>query len=523
MFGEQFYPTPQEVIEQMLKPYKKENGYSFPKYILEPSAGKGDITDFIYKKTGYYDTPSIFAFELDPNLRDILKSKNNIEILGNDFLSAEIDLSFNLIVMNPPFSNGDQHLLKAWNLISSGDIICLLNTETILNPFSKNREVISNLIKNFGSVEHLGQCFRDAEKPTNVEVSIVRLRKEEKNNIFDFSSEFTKEKEFNISDIKNNIKTDELATLDIIGNVVNQYDRLKVAYVSWMKACQELEFYSQGIFGSDLNIIEIAMKSGFNNSENYNDFVLKTKRIVWNYVLSKSGIDKFMTTKVRKNFNEFIREQSQLAFSKENIYQVIYDIVNNSNTILEQSIVDSFDLMTRYYDENKMFPEGWKTNDSWKVNRKIIIGWAIDYAKYTNQYDLKRFGSKFSLRYEVIDTLGDIDRALCYMTGQNYSGENCITHIVDALNFKFEELGKIYPGDRFDSVCQSTFFKIKFFRKGTLHLEFLDEKIWEEFNIRATKHKNWLPKKEYDAWKAKRNGETRASKSHMIEQKSLFF
>ena len=44
-----------------------------------------------------------------------------------------------------------------------------------------------------------------------------------------------------------------------------------------------------------------------------------------------------------------------------------------------------------------------------------------------------------------------------------------------------------------DWVCESEFFKIRFFKKGTLHLTFLDEWLWKEFNYQAAKGKNWLP------------------------------
>ena len=42
MFNSEFYPTPAEVIEIMLQGETIEN-----KTILEPSAGKGDIVDYL--------------------------------------------------------------------------------------------------------------------------------------------------------------------------------------------------------------------------------------------------------------------------------------------------------------------------------------------------------------------------------------------------------------------------------------------------------------------------------------------
>ena len=40
------------------------------------------------------------------------------------------------------------------------------------------------------------------------------------------------------------------------------------------------------------------------------------------------------------------------------------------------------------------------------------------------------------------------------------------------------------------------FFRIKAFKKGTMHFEFLDEDIWMKFNQTVAKLRGWsLPKK----------------------------
>ncbi|MBL7128508.1 MAG: DUF4942 domain-containing protein [Ignavibacteria bacterium] len=35
--------------------------------------------------------------------------------------------------------------------------------------------------------------------------------------------------------------------------------------------------------------------------------------------------------------------------------------------------------------------------------------------------------------------------------------------------------------------------KQQFFKKGTIHLTFKDDKLWEKFNLEAARGKNWLP------------------------------
>ncbi|WP_438823232.1 DUF4942 domain-containing protein, partial [Prevotella histicola] len=46
------------------------------------------------------------------------------------------------------------------------------------------------------------------------------------------------------------------------------------------------------------------------------------------------------------------------------------------------------------------------------------------------------------------------------------------------------------------SCFQLLYFRIKAFKKGTMHFEFLDENIWMKFNQEVAKLRGWvLPKR----------------------------
>ena len=72
-----FYPTPKEVIDQMMM-----NEDIIGKTVLEPSAGKGNIVDWL-KNNG---AAQVIACEKDPNLRKLLDGK--CEIIADDFLTV---------------------------------------------------------------------------------------------------------------------------------------------------------------------------------------------------------------------------------------------------------------------------------------------------------------------------------------------------------------------------------------------------------------------------------------------------
>ena len=106
-YNKNFYPTPEHLIRKMCE---KVN-FNPIQYILEPSAGKGDIVDYLQKK--YYER-DFSLIEKDENLLAILKAKcqehNKMKVIDSDFLTYPGGDLFDLIIMNPPFDDGEKHL-----------------------------------------------------------------------------------------------------------------------------------------------------------------------------------------------------------------------------------------------------------------------------------------------------------------------------------------------------------------------------------------------------------------------------
>lgn len=540
MFGEEFYPTPTKIIGKMLEPLLKPK---YPQYeskniklinnmtILEPSAGKGNICDYIRKVNRDAD---IYCIEQDPNLKHILHGKG-YRVIADDFLTYSGDHLFDLIIMNPPFSNGVDHVLKAWEIVDDGHVISLLNSNTILNPNSEKKKHLLSLIEKYGSVEHIGQVFLNSkdfiksryrdndpdeyddgqvERTTSVECCIVRLKKEVTKTKFDFEFKaVNKEKHVELNE---DTFKDPIATRDVIGNMIIQYDHMKEIFVQYMKIVDEMCFYGQELTysskkedGTEIQSgpIDVAMhayKSPSNTKTKkaaYNEFCDNIKSTIWDRILRKTNIQKYMTHSVRKNWSEFCKQQGYMDFTKENVAAIVAMIFNNRYDILEKAIVEVFDMFTSHHAENRYLVEGWKTNDKWKVNRKVILPRWISYGNYTTADSLKRYGDRMQCNYNYQSEYSDIDKVMCYITGQNH--DTCNT-LYESLNWKLRSLGTIRTGDKFDNTGESQFFTYKFWKKGTLHIEFKDKSLWEEFNMRACAGKMWLPETEEKAWRKKK-------------------
>lgn len=172
-----FYPTPLAIINKML------NNISFNqiKTILEPSAGKGNILDVLEQEKKYYKHLDIDCIEKDENLQHILKGKG-YKLIHNDFLTFDSMKEYDVIFMNPPFSNGDKHLLKAIELQEKhgGCIVCLLNSETLNNTFSNTRKDLQRKLQEHNAqIEIIENGFFDAERKTNVEIALIKIIFEE--------------------------------------------------------------------------------------------------------------------------------------------------------------------------------------------------------------------------------------------------------------------------------------------------------------------------------------------------------
>ena len=141
MFSEDFYPTPGAVAAKMLQKIDR-NAVHF----LEPSAGKGDLAKAILgfgRTRSPYDHGSrhrVDVIELHPDLLKILQAHEELTVVGYDWLTYDGVSYYDAIVMNPPFSKGALHLLRAWDFLHNGEIVCLLNQETIDNPYTEDRQ-----------------------------------------------------------------------------------------------------------------------------------------------------------------------------------------------------------------------------------------------------------------------------------------------------------------------------------------------------------------------------------------------
>lgn len=526
MLNADFFPTPDAVIRQMLQPwldvpnargtYGGEPATLRGLTILEPSAGSGHIVDYIVRhiKTvergsyGHDKARSIYTCEVDPDLKATLHGKG-YKVLADDFLSYEGDHQFDLIILNPPFSRGCDHVLHAFERVASGGhVVAIINSETIRNTFTEKRQLLAKLLADHGSTEELGQVFKgaEAERSTPVEVTLVRLQKPVGEDALNFA--FSGNRSQDTPDLSEDSFKNQVALNDVIGDMMLRQTLLKKAFVEYARARAAIKFYQAGVIrrGQNVDALKIAQEAieqygGGNMRSQYNYFSDELKQHAWSEVMLKLNIEKYMTHQVRKDFQTYSRQHGYMDFTKENVAQLVEMVVENKDTILQKAVEAVFDVFTSYYTENRCYVEGWRTNDRYKVNQKIILPRWVRWDDWNKASDLKRYGSNFKLDNSSYSQYSDIDKVMCYLTGTDF--DRCLT-IEKALTTHFSRVGKVYPGDSFDDKLESEFFELRFFKKGTLHLTFRDAKLHQEFNLRACAGKLWLPEPEMRAYQKRK-------------------
>lgn len=470
MFDSEFFPTPAEVASKMFEGYDYE--FLRSAVVLEPSAGKGDLVKEYLSRVCRNSSDSLYVIEKNSDLQEVLRGKG-YQLLDDDFLTYRPDMEFDLIVMNPPFSNGDEHFLKAWSVAKNTKIACLLNEETLKNPYTQKRKLVLKIIEdNGGTIEYLGDCFASAERSTGVRVALVRVEKKTEAPRVQFEG-FEQ-----VDETVEETPQMAIATLNEVETLVKTYELAREHFSVAVQHLEKARELTEGMFEYVENPFDLIAK-GYTPQEKVNRFSEMVKQKIWRRVVDALQLRKYMTSKLSQNFDSFLREQSNMALSRKNIMKLVNTILSNSGMILEQSVEEVFDEFTAYHKENRLHVEGWKTNEAWKVNRKVILPYYIETGYFN---DCFRISNKYKL--------ADIDRAMCYLSGQQLDRVATLERVLKA---KFKEVGSLVNGEKFDNTAESTFFRIRFFKKGTLHIEFKDEWLWKEFNLRACKRKQWLP------------------------------
>lgn len=478
-----FYPTPDVVIEQMMM---DENFVG--KTILEPSAGKGNIVDWLKK----HGVKNIIACENDPNIRKLLDGK--CEIIADDFLTVTSDMISHVdyIVMNPPFSKGSSHILHAYNIAPAGcTIVSLCNSKsTRYDHYHTQNRQLSELVELHGKEEYLGSVFGSAaERTTRCTVSLIKLYKHGDGDNEFANYFFASNDEDAVKDSTSDVSG--IMPYSFIREIVSRYVSAVRLFDETFEAIKRINEaatfvdYAQDECGKlikhEYGCLPISFKAITPNGTTstvvtHDRYRKELQKYYWRIIFSKLNMQKYATKKLYEDINKFIETTQNKPFTMSNIYRVLDIVIQTNGQRMQKALEEAFDVICSFSAENSTAGEKWKTNANYMVNRKFIVPNITNY----NSYGYRNAYVILSL-YGNSNTIEDVCKALCYITGTEYDKVGTLDNATR---------NKVW-GEWFEWG----FFRCKAFKKGTMHFEFVDENIWLKFNYEVAKNRGWrLPK-----------------------------
>lgn len=487
---EQYYPTPPDTARKLFHMVDKRvvaNGIN----ILEPSAGTGELIkawgeQFFYSRNGYFNKDNEIEFnghciEINKTRAATLKGKG-YKVVWDDFLTFNPLMQYTLIIMNPPFREGVKHLLKAMEVCApEGQIACILNAETIRNPYTNERKAMIAKLEEQEDykVEYATQAFMDADRKTDVEVALVYVKMKAgsdvcltfenfKKQIFEqreqksaFAGAVARHGEVNVMiDV---YQAEVKAALALFDEILNY--RL----ISWQG--QDSQYDSDAVFSIKVNTI--GDRDG--NDDRVN-IVRKINYKYWKALLYSKELSGLLTNAIQQEYMNNLSEMADYEFNERNILAMKEDLSRNLIHNLEVAIMSVWEEFThRYswaeYSKNIHYYNGWKTNKAYACNKKVIIP--------LDAFD--RWDGRFEPDYRVSSKLSDIEKVMNYLD----CGRTEDFKMYDCLQ-RAKAMGNTRGVD-------TKFFKVDLFKKGTCHLTFKDENLLKKFNLYCGKKSNWLP------------------------------
>lgn len=481
----QFYPTPPYLAVRAWRKFKNRD---FAR-VLEPSAGDGALAEGNPKFCGDYHRRAIpiDCCEIDISKHPVLRAKD-FNVVGVDFMQFSSGSTYSHVLMNPPFAEGAAHVLKAWDLVWDAEIVAIVNAETIRNPCTRERQLLSTLIDKFGDVEFIKDAFKvpDAERKTSVEIALVYLKK---------TANIAEDIVGNLlHDLANDAETgaglageyQEVKALALPNSFVENTVRAFKAAVQTMREAvfgEARAHYYASLLGETM-----AVRNGDGGTDKADTSVRwvqseifkryeKLKDRAWAGVLRSTNVTSRLSSSAQQRVEREFEDIKKLEFTVSNIYGFLCGLVENRAQMQLGMACDVFDLITRYHSDNTVFYKGWKSNDQHrtagmriKTTRFVLPGHGTSGYQRSLNWDSKRL-------------LADFDKVFAMLDGK-------IEPEVGLVQTFDDNFGSLRNGAR----VSSSYFDVRYYPgAGTIHFFATQKTLVDRLNRLVGRHRQWLP------------------------------
>lgn len=266
---------------------------------------------------------------------------------------------------------------------------------------------------------------------------------------------------------------------DVVKAAVAQYEFEVAAGIKFLQEYKSMSHIMSRNLNGDGDMITIKING--KESSSINDYIKCVRQKYWTGLFKNEKFTRLLTKNLCEKYLSMVDELIHYDFSAYNIYSIRYEMSKEMCSSLEETILNLFDEFSHKYSyigetsKNIHYYNGWKTNDAFKINKKVIIplnGWSY------RGYSWERFNPT---HYEIESRLRDIEKVFNYLNGHDAPSNQ--------LHFALDQAEK--NGQTKKIHC--AYFDLTFYKKGTLHIEFHRQDLLDKFNIFGSQKKGWLP------------------------------
>jgi predicted RNA methylase len=482
----QFYRTPPALAHRLWRLFKDRDF----ELVLDACAGDGALAKARPDGRGYGRECRLHCIEIDVRHHEVLRAEG-FDVVALDFLDYCGGAMYSHIVMNPPFSQGVRHVLRAWDLLWDGEIAAIINAETVRNPCTREREQLVRLIEKHGRVEFVRDAFMDvdATRKTEVEVALVHLVK-------------TADTEADIvGELLGRLRSDEgfgqqgddfeeaqqLALRgNEIANLARAFDAAAVAMRESVLARARAAYFA-GLLGQTMarrnGDLDGAPEALGKAGSAQKDYVCKTlnaeyaelKDRAWASVLRSAEVLSKLSSAGQKSVEAQFATIKKLEFTEANVRGFLVGLCENQGQIQLEMACAVFDEITTYHTENTVYYKGWKSND---VHRSC--GWRIRTTRFVLPYFRHH---SWGLDHGCIQKLADFDKVFAMLDGKR-EPEVPLAQLCE------RQFGSLKTSER----MTSSYFDVRYYKGvGTMHFFARRKDLVDRLNRIVGRHREWLP------------------------------
>ncbi len=184
----------------------------------------------------------------------------------------------------------------------------------------------------------------------------------------------------------------------------------------------------------------------------------------WQYMLQQSGVNALLTAKRKEEFQKALEKGEAPAFTVENILALLGGLAKDLDGYFAEAVLEAWGWLK---------PWGWgrehyKTNQrsEYEIAAKVIKGGVVTPS----------YRSGFDVSYYRRNNLVDLDKVFHLLDGQGvprYPGD-LVTTMQTAMQAGQDE-------------CKTAYFRVKWYKNGNAHIEFLRADLLTKFNAIAGK------------------------------------